>query len=312
MGQIRVSIVDPSNRKKTQVEVPDDVRIDRLLSALVLRMALPSSAAESPITYKLGYLRNAAQVELDGDATLQSAGVRNGDVLRLYVNIDAGVDEAVLVLNQSAKALHDESQKRLFGTAPSLRITDADRRLLVNEIIDAFEARALVKIINRIDTTQKEREATQGSLLVKPIFGAPAEHAQCRCDAFMVMPFSDQFQSIYDDYIKPVIESFSLSILRGDDLFTTHNVIEDIWSALARSRFVIADCTGRNANVFYELGIAHTLGKPVILLAQAAADLPFDIQGRRAILYEDRSGGLTLLQRKLKESVRALLAADEA
>jgi len=170
----------------------------------------------------------------------------------------------------------------------------------------------LVKIINQIDTSQKEREAIQGALLAKPIFGLPSEEGHYQCDAFMIMPFSGQFQSIYEDYIKPVVESFSLSIMRGDDFFTNRNVIEDIWSALARSRFIIADCTGRNANVFYELGIAHTIGKPTILLAQTLEDLPFDIQGRRAILYEDRSGGLKLLQHKLKEAVKAVLAADQA
>lgn len=126
----------------------------------------------------------------------------------------------------------------------------------------------------------------------------------------MIMPFSGQFQSIYEDYIKPVVESFNLKVARADDFFTNRSIFEDIWGALARSRFIIADCTGRNANVFYELGIAHTIGKPTILLAQALSDLPFDIQGRRAIIYEDRSKGLRLLQDKLRDAVSALLSAE--
>src|SRR3954462_1166671 len=218
--------------------------------------------------------------------------------------------EDVLVHNQASKYNH--ALKHLLNDTTSLRLSEVDRRLLVREITDALEARVLVKIINQIDTSQKEREAIQGALLAKPIFGLPSEEGHYQCDAFMIMPFSGQFQSIYEDYIKPVVESFSLNIMRGDDFFTNRNVIEDIWSALARSRFIIADCTGRNANVFYELGIAHTIGKPTILLAQTLEDLPFDIQGRRAILYEDRSGGLKLLQHKLKEAVKAVLAADQA
>lgn len=215
--------------------------------------------------------------------------------------------DGVLVHNMTMKVAWNESH----AIATPWRLTAADRQMLVGEIIDAFEARTLVKIIDQIATPREEREKTHGTILAKPIFGLPHEDGQYQCDAFMIIPFSPQFQSIYEDYIKPVIEAHSLMISRADDFFTNRSIIEDLWSALARARFIIADCTGRNANVFYELGIAHTLGKPTILLAQTLSDLPFDIQGRRAILYEDRSKGLKLLQDRLREAVVALLDAEQ-
>jgi hypothetical protein len=428
MAQIRVSILDPSNTRKTQVEVPDSVPADRLIRALVTRMGLDrQDRGGQPITYRFGYSRNGQDAEVLPEQTLAHAGIQNDDTLRVYANIQAGcflpgtkislangstlpieslhpgaqilsydtgsqklcigvvqektttntshylvindllritpshlvyvesqwqpagnlaagqhlssetgrpwridsitkiADRAVvhnlhlsnrehtffadglLVHNMAEKAAWNQSHT----PATSLRLTSGDRQMLVDEIIDAFEARTLVKIINQIGTTRQEREKAHGTVLAKPIFGLPHEDGQYQCDAFMIMPFSPQFQSIYQDYIKPVIESCSLRISRADDFFTNKTIIEDLWSALARARLIIADCTGRNANVFYELGIAHTLGKPTILLAQTLSDLPFDIQGRRAIVYEDRSQGLKLLQGRLREAVVALLAAEQ-
>jgi hypothetical protein len=125
------------------------------------------------------------------------------------------------------------------------------------------------------------------------------------------MPFADRFSSIYHDYIKPVVESYSIVVKRGDDFFTHRSIIDDIWSAIARSTFVIADCTGRNVNVFYELGIAHTLGKPTILLAQEEGDLPFDIQHRRAVIYQDNAKGLKLLESELRRAIEVIIRQEK-
>ena len=62
--------------------------------------------------------------------------------------------------------------------------------------------------------------------------------------------------------------------------------MEDIWESICISRLIIADVTGRNANVFYELGIAHTLGKSCVVLTQNQQDVPFDITARRYIHYD--------------------------
>jgi hypothetical protein len=73
-------------------------------------------------------------------------------------------------------------------------------------------------------------------------------------------------------------------------------------------RFAIADCTGRNPNVMYELGIAHTLGKPVFMLSQSTDDLPFDIQSRRVIIYKDNAAGLKTLQSELRRVIGLLIS----
>jgi len=77
--------------------------------------------------------------------------------------------------------------------------------------------------------------------------------------------------------------------VRGDDLFTPTDILEDIWQSINAAGFVIADITGRNPNVLYELGIAHTLAKPVLILSQEAADIPIDLATRRVILYRQKA-----------------------
>jgi nucleoside 2-deoxyribosyltransferase len=73
--------------------------------------------------------------------------------------------------------------------------------------------------------------------------------------------------------------------VRGDDLFTPTDILEDIWQSINTADFVIADITGRNPNVLYEMGIAHTLAKPVLILSRQASDIPVDLATRRVILY---------------------------
>jgi hypothetical protein len=73
--------------------------------------------------------------------------------------------------------------------------------------------------------------------------------------------------------------------MRADDFWEHQAVIQDIVNLIARSRIVICDCSGRNPNVFYEAGIAHTLGKEVILITQNENDIPFDLRHLRYIRY---------------------------
>lgn len=91
MAQVRVSILDPSSTKKTQVEVPDGVPSQRLVNALVTRMGLPvNDQAGRPMTYRLGYSRNGVDSEVLPEQTLGQAGIQNDDTLRLYANMQAG------------------------------------------------------------------------------------------------------------------------------------------------------------------------------------------------------------------------------
>ncbi len=129
---------------------------------------------------------------------------------------------------------------------------------------------------------------------------------------FVLMPFTEPWSNrIWRDHLKPLVErvdsSPRLVCKRADDLYGA-DVLLDIVSAIRSARIVIADITGRNANVFYELGIAHCDGKRVILLAQDVDDIPFDLLRFRHIIYQDNSDGYRALGRGLKGAILEIIA----
>src|SRR5688572_22265576 len=95
-------------------------------------------------------------------------------------------------------------------------------------------------------------------LNIDPVFGYPLEDDGQWPDVFVLMPLAKEFDPIYEDHILPVVQKFTTKCKRADNFFTQRVIIEEIWTAIYRSKICIADCTGRNPNVFYELGIAHT------------------------------------------------------
>jgi hypothetical protein len=91
MAQIQLSVVVPSQSKKTQVEVPDNVPTERLVRALVTKMGLPLvNERNQPINYRLGYSREGNDTEINPEATLSQAGVQNNDALWLHPDMRAG------------------------------------------------------------------------------------------------------------------------------------------------------------------------------------------------------------------------------
>jgi hypothetical protein len=123
--------------------------------------------------------------------------------------------------------------------------------------------------------------------------------------AFVVMQFSDPNQSLYSDVIQTVIESYRLHAYHAGEVFGPGIILEDITSGIIEAKLVIAEITPPNQNVFYELGYAHALKKPTILLAETTKDLPFDISGYRCLFYENSIGG----KRKVEEGLRKHLDA---
>lgn len=149
------------------------------------------------------------------------------------------------------------------------------------------------------------------TIFVEPLFPRPYS-LQNSADIFVLMPFTPELKPVYDDHLKKVCKSCELSVARADDFFTTHEVMNDVWTAIYLSRMVIADCSGRNPNVFYELGIAHTLGKPVVLLTQREDDVPFDIRHRRYIKYEFTPRGMAQLEESLSETLNSIKESEES
>jgi nucleoside 2-deoxyribosyltransferase len=95
-------------------------------------------------------------------------------------------------------------------------------------------------------------------------------------------------------------------VVRIDEKAGPGVIFRDIQRELEQAEIIIAEITPANPNVFYELGYAHALGKPTILLARRGAELPFDIQSFRVVFYDDTIGGKVEVERNLQRHLEAI------
>lgn len=124
--------------------------------------------------------------------------------------------------------------------------------------------------------------------------------------ASAMMPFDAGFTDVYAS-IQQASANAGLRCRRADDIWENAAIIQDVVALIDRSRIVVCDCTGRNPNVFYEAGIAHTLGREVILITQNEQDIPFDFRHLRYIRYLNNAEGRTALATALQTRMQTIL-----
>lgn len=121
--------------------------------------------------------------------------------------------------------------------------------------------------------------------------------------AAVMMPFDAGLTPVYEA-IQNACMLTDYRALRADDIWENSTIIQDIFSLIYRSSIVIVDFTEKNPNVMYETGIAHTLGKLVIPIAQSIDDVPFDMRHHRVLNYYPNSQGLQELENLLADKLR--------
>jgi len=119
---------------------------------------------------------------------------------------------------------------------------------------------------------------------------------------FVLTPFNDNYRGVYIT-IREVCLKLNLYCLRGDEEYIPNEIFPEIIKQIIKSRLIIANITGRNPNVMYELGVAHALGKPTIVVAKDFTDIPFDLNNKRIIIYKNEEE----LQRRLETSITDML-----
>lgn len=140
----------------------------------------------------------------------------------------------------------------------------------------------------------------------KAASSAPEPNQVC----FVIMPFGGWLDDYYQSIYCPAIEAAGLLPHRADDLFRPSTIVNDIWAYTKRAKLLIADLTGKNPNVFYELGLAHALTKPAILVAESMEDIPFDLRALRVILFDKNAPNWgAILQEKIERALKEVLAA---
>lgn len=121
---------------------------------------------------------------------------------------------------------------------------------------------------------------------------------------FVAMPFAATFNTLYESIENLVHNHCHLHCVRGDTESAGTRIMSDVWRMTNEAMLVVADLSGRNPNVFYELGLAHALGKSVVLLTSDTADTPFDVRDIRAIRY-DPAQGFRAIHGRLLDAIRA-------
>ena len=154
-------------------------------------------------------------------------------------------------------------------------------------------------------STSHEEVQTERLITFKPsVFRVPKELPSNQLISVM-MPFIAAFKGTYDA-VHRVAEHLDLTCLRADDIWEDSTFMQDIFSLIFRSHVVVVDFTGRNPNVMYETGIAHTLGKTVIPITQSIEDIPSDLGHHRALKYLPNEEGYRDLSNALWKRIKPL------
>ena len=121
---------------------------------------------------------------------------------------------------------------------------------------------------------------------------------------FVTMPFNPDLDGVYYGAIAPAIEATGLTAVRADQLVGPDGIGEQIRAAIQNARLCIADITGTDVNIMYEVGMAQSMGKPLILISQDAVSIPLNVSPGVVRYQPDDIEGLG---RTLRPALAAIL-----
>ena len=119
---------------------------------------------------------------------------------------------------------------------------------------------------------------------------------------FVLMPFASEFLDVYVLGIREVAEKMGFTVDRADDIEHNGNILDIVQQKIRQADILIADMSTRNANVFYEIGFAHAVNRPTVLLCRNIDTVPFDLQSINYIKY----AGIVDLRERLEKRLKAL------
>lgn len=167
--------------------------------------------------------------------------------------------------------------------------------------------------IRVIDSSFEDSQTPTLSERLKKLGRAATVSATDTC--FVMQPFAPPLGDYYEKVYRPAIEKAGLRPVRADaEIFGTGKIMDQVWTGINAARVLVAELTSRNPNVFYELGLAHALRKPVVLVSSREEDVPFDLQHIRVIYYDmsDPFWGAKLIEKVAENVLSALQNPEEA
>lgn len=176
------------------------------------------------------------------------------------------------------------------------------------ELTIAKQSNGVVKLCpahGQFVSSSHEEVPTEQLISFKPsVFNVPKKPQNEKLISVM-MPFNASFAGTYDA-VKRVAEYMKLECLRADDIWDNSTFMQDIFDLIFCAKVIVVDFTGRNPNVMYETGIAHTLGKTVIPITQSLDDIPSDLGHHRALKYLPNEQGYRDLSNELYKRLKVI------
>jgi hypothetical protein len=196
------------------------------------------------------------------------------------------------------------------GSLPSIENRRLEKLALMLGIdVTNYEMTRTHWAIKDVDLFAALLRAQAGSLHSPKVFSLSTDIDDAQMS--VMMPFEGTFDGVYTA-MQECADRFKMQCRRADDIWKHDAVIQDIVSLISRSRVVVCDCSSRNPNVFYEAGIAHTLGRDVILITQSESDIPFNLRHLRYIKYLNNGEGIARLSAQVQERITTILSSPSA
>lgn len=161
--------------------------------------------------------------------------------------------------------------------------------------------------VKDIDLYRVLEESITGVKLAPHVFNFPTHLPREDDLVAVMMPFDQRFNSVYSALQSATTEA-GLRCQRADEIWKNPHVMDDVIGLIWSARVVISDLSSKNPNVFYETGIAHSLGRDVIPIAQSIEDIPFDLRSLRAATYLANGEGLESLKETVTKKLKQLVA----
>lgn len=189
------------------------------------------------------------------------------------------------------------------------QITDRDPKNLQSIKEYLAHKNSQVEVSEFISTAHNDEIPKRLISFSPQVFDVPTKLVNEKLVSVMI-PFKKEFDEPFEQ-IKKACKELGLECLKASDIWQNSTFIQDIFELIFTSKIVVADFTGKNPNVFYEVGIAHTLGKTVIPISQAMADVPADLGHHKVLTYLPNTQGYNELQMQLLKRLKTLVPAND-
>lgn len=150
---------------------------------------------------------------------------------------------------------------------------------------------------------ERQRQTAKSRSILMPQLASQVLAPFKQRTAFVIMPFKNNYRDFYELGVRDIVNSYGYSCLRADEMPCGNGMIQNILDIIVLSDIIIAEVTEHNANVYYEVGLAHALDKEVVLCTRNMDSSPSDLRGFSHLVYDD----IVELRNKLDFRLKALV-----